>query len=324
MAENTETNETPADPEPQKKPTSDDTSGGENETSKDANNASGSTDGFIGSRRIRTFLIGGLLCAWGILGGIGLFGLVKGFGFYGFMNVVTGIAAFVLVGGCAAAIVLHCLGKDGGIETYVGYAVLITGIVICVAQVIGSFASKAGRIYFFKIIGEGILPGGTAIFLGLDIVQDFMSKEDRRLFCNLALLATTACMCMMAYYDSSKGVPAACKLLKDFGASRKGLGCGGWGAVGTGYLIIAATSITYCVLNFCSCITCGCDKNPMIRLIIAGFLIVGGVVTAIGYWVVSNAISVSLGIGLSVLVGGLCVTWALDMGIVDDVKGMKK
>ena len=42
------------------------------------------------------------------------------------------------------------------------------------------------------IVGQGILPGFTALFLGLDAVKDFMATESRRLFWNLLAMAVAA------------------------------------------------------------------------------------------------------------------------------------
>lgn len=74
----------------------------------------------------------------------------------------------------------------------------------------------------------------------------------------------------------------------------------------------------------CSCITCNCQDNCLIRILIAGGLIVGGVATAIGYYsVIEDIGSENLWayfIGYTILICGLCIAWGLDMGVADEIK----
>ena len=99
------------------------------EEPKDANNASGKTDGFIGSRRIRTFIIGGLLIAWSLW----FFNLFGGLGIWGVLN---GVAMGIICVCCIITIILHCLGKDGGIETIVGWVLIVGAGIYIVVQIL--------------------------------------------------------------------------------------------------------------------------------------------------------------------------------------------
>ena len=137
-----------------------------------------------------------------------------------------------------------------------------------------------------------------------------MADEGRRLFANLLALACASGAGVIGYayfYD----------FIRTFGI----------GSIPTSYLLLSAgyaivmiACIVYLILFLCKCCTCNCKDNCLIRVIIAAALLLGGVIIAIGYFMLVGFAGLYY-LGFAILMCGLCVVWALDMGIVDQVKG---
>ena len=102
-------------------------------------------------------------------------------------------------------------------------------------------------------------------------------------------------------------------------------------AIAFGLTIIFWTALVYIILYICTCCTCDLKDKLIVRLIIAIALVVGGVIAAIGYYVYAGNWGdiddagddggevIAYYIGYTILIGGLCVVWALDMAF-DDFK----
>ena len=132
-----------------------------------------------------------------------------------------------------------------------------------------------------------------------------MATEETRLFYNLLNLAVVSGLCLIGYSDFAEGTASD---------SAPAL-------IATGYAILLVVTIVYCVLNFCDCITCNCDDNCLVRILLAGGLIAGGLFCAVGYYVFIDSIPKINGlsniwsyyVGYTILLVGLCIIWALDM-----------
>mmetsp|Transcript_6890 Transcript_6890/g.8550 ORF Transcript_6890/g.8550 Transcript_6890/m.8550 type:complete len:323 (-) Transcript_6890:7-975(-) len=301
------------------------------------------SDGLMGERRIRTFLIGGVLiafcvlalpyfidvadasrqladffCAIDINGNNGC----KRLKWTAAANAMIAAGVAIILICSALAIIFHCVNCENTIENMVGWVLAIGGLINIIGFIILSIQQSQDKLLgytgaaFFVWIGEGILAGVTAIFLGLDVAKDFMATEETRLFYNLLNLAVVSGLCLIGYSDFAEGAASD---------SAPAL-------IATGYAILLVVCIVYCVLNFCDCITCNCDDNCVVRILLAGGLIAGGLFCAVGYYTfIDTFLSGSGGnfwsyyVGYTILLVGLCVIWALDMGIVDTIKqGTKK
>jgi len=174
--------------------------------------------------------------------------------------------------------------------------------------------------------GEALLAGGSSILLGLDAISQIYEIEDRRLGSNLGLIMVVALLCMNCYYLQSCGEDESCVYEAD-----------GVAAIATGYLVLWITCLVYVVLYICTCCTCNCKDKCLVRVVLAGALVVGGVITAIGYYAYSGGYEeaqtdpdsndysgkvVAYYIGYTMLVAGLPIIWALDIAL-DDVKNNK-
>ena len=144
--------------------------------------------------------------------------------------------------------------------------------------------------------------------MGIDVLlptKFLMEKETNRLLFNLGILCAVSIMTMTSYFIQS--------------------GNDNWAeAIGTGYVIIMCASIAYIILFLLTCCTCDCKDKCATRAILAISLIIGGLITAIGYWVYSGEgltedTRVAYYVGYTILIGGLCTIWALDIAW-DDVK----
>jgi len=226
--------------------------------------------------------------------------LVASIGFV--VNVLRSIGGFVaLCGG-----LLYCIGG-------IWFMILVYGP--------ASEQSDAYQYILYANIGEVLLPGASAIILGLDAGFLFLDNESNRLSLNLALLMVVSCLCMGAYYAA---------ICTDDSDQLICLQPDGVEAIATGYLIIFWTAFTYIILYICQCCTCNLKDSLCVRLIIAVVLIAGGVVASIGYYVYAGGWeklglgddetfnrAVAYYIGYTILFGGLCVVWALDMALDD-------
>ena len=85
-----------------------------------------------------------------------------------------------------------------------------------------------------------------------------------------------------------------------------------------GFSIVCIICTLYLVLYVCTCCTCNCKDKKLIRMILCIGLLVGSVVCAIGYFILIGIVGGGvLYVGYAVLIVGLCITWAIDMGMVD-------
>eukprot|EP01083_Nonionella_stella_P028773 79297_1 len=163
--------------------------------------------------------------------------------------------------------------------------------------------------------GEGLLYGATTILLGLDLLiphKYLLEDEFKRLFCNLGILCIVSILTMPAYFILS-GVEDGVE------------------AIGTGYIIIFVSTLCYIIIYLMSCCkSLNCKDKCIVRVILAIATVIGGLITAIGYYVFAGGHStlgdegddakrVAYYIGYTVLVAGLCCTWALDMAW-DDIR----
>ena len=160
-------------------------------------------------------------------------------------------------------------------------------------------------------------------------------NEAFRLSSNLGLIMTVSALCIGAYYSqvctdpiSTDNPTGTCLESPD-----------GVEAIATGYLILFWVCLVYIILYIFTCCTCDCKDKCLVRLIIAVTLIIGGVLTAIGYYVYVGGDDVDYGdasddsaaslptkrvvyyVGYSILLAGLAVVWALDMAF-DDIKNV--
>jgi len=162
--------------------------------------------------------------------------------------------------------------------------------------------------------GEALLFGATVAFMAIDMLipaRLLFESEFNRLLGNLAILLTVAVLEMPAYFIIDAD--------------------GAW-LVGTGYIVIFIVGLVYMVLYLFTCCKTapGIKDSPMVRKVLAALLLLGGVLTAIGYyWIAGGgdtlggegdeAKRVAFYIGYTILAGGLCTVWALDIAW-DDIK----
>merc|ERR1719300_1334922 len=149
--------------------------------------------------------------------------------------------------------------------------------------------------------GEALLPAACAFLLGLDVFMHVFDNESHRLGINLLTIAVVAFLTGPVYYtlmedDDSISVLNFAGFMYDSDAYP-------W--IATGYMLLGCFCLLYVVLYICTCCTCDCKDNKIVRLFMALGLIVGGVLAAIGY---------------TIAVAGFPIMWALDVG-VDDLRG---
>ena len=174
--------------------------------------------------------------------------------------------------------------------------------------------------------GEALLAAGSAILLGLDAMIHLYDNEGYRLSSNLGIIMAVAILCINAYFLQICDEDDSLCFQRD-----------GVEAIATGYLVLFWVCLVYIILYICTCCTCDCKDKCLVRLIIAVILVIGGLLTAIGYWVYVGADeslddggsgvdtdtyegkNIVYYIGYTILIGGLACVWALDMAF-DDVK----
>merc|ERR1712129_132846 len=158
--------------------------------------------------------------------------------------------------------------------------------------------------------GEALLYSATVILLGVDLLiphQYLMEDEYKRLFLNLILLSVVSVLVMPAYFILDNGT-----------------------TIGVGYILILLPCIVYIILFLMTCCTNDCKDKMAVRMTLGAFIVLGGVVTAIGYYVYAGEVNtlgdsgddakrVAYYIGYTILAGGLSTVWALDI-VWDDVK----
>ena len=240
-----------------------------------------------------------------------------------------------IVGAIAAVLLFIIPGCDDKLGRVAGFVLIIGGIVYMIGWIwwvvkynedFGELAKLAGedaeRQFNARLaawIGEALLAGGSAILLGLDAAFKMYGNEAFRLSSNLGIICTVSSLCIGAYYAQICGSDDTLCTTPD-----------GVEMIATGYLILFWICLIYIILYICTCCTCDCKDKCMIRLVIAITLVIGGVLTAIGYYVFVGADKDSFDsdtydsyivyfVGYSILIAGLSIVWALDM-VFDDVK----
>jgi len=164
------------------------------------------------------------------------------------------------------------------------------------------------------LFGEALLFGATLTFMAIDVLLParlLFESEWNRLLGNLSILLTVAVLEMPAYFISDED--------------------GAW-LIGTGYIVVFIAGLVYIVLFLFTCCKSapGIKDSPKVRLVLAVLLLIGGLVTAGGYyWFAGDtsqlgesgdeAKKVAFYIGYTILAGGLCTVWALDIAW-DDIK----
>jgi len=173
--------------------------------------------------------------------------------------------------------------------------------------------------------GEALLPSATAILLGIDVFVHLFDDEASRLASNFACLCVVAFMTCPVYYimaqdsddsnDASQYIP---------------INSDAYGWIATGYAVVFWFALLYVILYICTCCTCDCKDTRCVRVIMALGLILGGILTSIGYYIYAGDFTSDRSsdvssqtvfyIGYTVLIGGVCIVWALDVGL-DDFRG---
>merc|ERR1712079_577261 len=151
-------------------------------------------------------------------------------------------------------------------------------------------------------IGEAFLPAACSFLLGLDVFMHLFDNESHRLAFNLLTIALVAFLAGPIYYTLTEDGDDL-TVSTFFGFYPYNSDPYPW--IATGYMILGCFSVLYVALYICTCCTCDCKDNKLVRLFMALGLIVGGVLAAIGY---------------TIAVAGFPIMWALDVG-VDDLRG---
>jgi uncharacterized membrane protein len=233
------------------------------------------------------------------------------------------IAAFAIM-----AAILNFLSCGLTIARICGFGLIIGGI----GYLIGVFlfmdankcdsctgdSKKRNDAELTIILAEGLAPSVTAILLGCDVMMDLFTDEHKRLFSNLGLLCIVGFMLAGGYGTRSDTATA---LTSD---DRKNA----WATIASGGSIFAIFALIYVILYVFTCCTCDMKDSCFCRLIFAVGLVVGGLICAAGYYAYADTIShdetTTYYIGLTVLIAGLCILWAIDIMFDDFQKTRKK
>lgn len=253
-----------------------------------------------------------------------------------------------IVGAIAAVLLFLIPNCDDKLGRVAGFILIVGGIVYMIGWIwLIALIRPSDEIYdalpdetknnlngqLTSLFGEALLAGGSAILLGLDAAFQMYENEAFRLSSNLGLICAVSALCIGGYFSqvctdpiTTDNPDGSCFESPD-----------GVEAIATGYLILFWVCLIYVILYILTCCTCDCKDKCLVRLIIAVALIIGGVMTAIGYYVYVGGEDVDLDsvdddgaaslptkrivyfIGYSVLIAGLAIVWALDM-VFDDVK----
>jgi len=186
--------------------------------------------------------------------------------------------------------------------------------------------------YWAAQFGEALLAGGAAFLLGMDCCWQLYDDESHRLGSNLGLICAVSILCMNCYYmQICHGQDDDDTIFdSDYWCYERD----GVAAIATGYLVLGACTAVYMFLYIFSCCTCDCKDKCIVRVILAVGLVVGGIITASGYYAYSGGYDeaetdpdsndyqgklVAYYVGYTVLVAGLPIVWAMDIAL-DDVK----
>eukprot|EP01084_Bolivina_argentea_P109107 195014_1 len=175
------------------------------------------------------------------------------------------------------------------------------------------FSQTPINISHFALIGEAFLYASTGIILGIDILLPslyILNHPHKRLLINFIIL------CIVSIFV----IPSAV-ILDSVGV-----------IFGSGYIIICIATLIYIILILAKCFSFNKLHYylylPIIRIILAIALMIGGVITCIGYYIfASDGVSLSYPyiikhynskrllyyIGYIIFIGGLCIMWSLDI-----------
>eukprot|EP01084_Bolivina_argentea_P027770 51586_1 len=324
-----------------------------------------SDDGCIGNRRVRTIILSAILIAFSVFALAYVFDIQEMFAeiqdvndsapealqsdfvsnAYHSWNCVAAGLIITLAGAICAIVLFFIPGCDDKLGKVAGFVLILGGLLYIIGwiwfevnkknalqeEIFGvstwdTYSDETKQRYnagMWAKIGEALLMAISAILLGIDAMLQWYEDEAKRLSANLGLLLTVSIMVCNAYYlQICTEDDAICAVIGQ---------ADGVEAIATGYLIIFWVSLIYIILYICTCCTCDCKDNCIIRVILAIGLVVGGVLCSIGYYVYSGGFDdasnddvagkyVAFYIGYTILIGGLCIVWALDIAL-DDVRG---
>jgi len=309
-----------------------------------------SDDKCIGNRRIRTILLSGLLFAFAIFAAGYIFqivdlaktakdgcndcdhypGLVHGANFIAaglIFCMIFLIIQMILLFIPACNPSKNAQARIPGIGNILGGGLYLFGWIyyISKSKEISGYDSFSDDLksdldaIWLAQFGEALLFAGSVILMGIDVLipaRLLMEKEGTRLLFNLGIMCVTAILTTGAYL-----IQSGSDLLADETKSAAA-------AIAAGYIILAIVTLLWMILFIVTCDKC--TDTCMTRVIIGIGMAIGGLVTAVGYWVYAgeglgdeNGEGVAFYVGYTILIGGLCTIWGLDI-LWDDVKNVKR
>lgn len=301
-----------------------------------------SDDKCIGNRRFRTILLCAILLAFAIFAAGQLWGLVETASDLGDSSAATTMlhganlifsglifAMLFLVVQLVLLFIPACDPSSNGKARIPGIGLLLGAALYIFGWVLHITGEKEGFNYdnlpsdlqedldaqWLGLFGEALLFGATLTFMAIDVLLParlLFESEWNRLLGNLAILLTVAILNMPAYFIQDQD---------------------GAAIIGTGYIFVFLGALVYIILFVFTCCKSrpGIKDNTKVRLVLALLLFLGGVITAVGYYVYAGdtdqlgesgdeAKRVAYYVGYTILAGGLCTVWALDIAW-DDIKG---
>ena len=299
---------------------------------------SGGDDGCIGNRRVRTIILSILISVFFIMAlpsiNDGVENTTNNNIYKNAYSCMFGGGIICIVGAISAVllfIIPNCdnkLGRVAGFILFVGGIIYLIGWIIYIYEYnnnnivnIDDNDDELKRQFYANLtswFGEALLPAGSVILLGVDAAFHMYENEAFRLSSNLGIICIVSLLCIGAYYSLICNDNQLCVIFD------------GVEAIATGYLILFCICLFYIILYILTCCTCNCKDTCLIRIIVAITLIIGGIITSIGYFVYVGAdhadlignkqnVGVVYFVGYCILIAGLSIVWALDMAF-DDVK----
>eukprot|EP01083_Nonionella_stella_P218103 782423_1 len=302
------------------------------------NKDDGKDDGCIGNRKVRTIILAALLVAfmvfvaayWHYLQDLysefkkacddlpvpDPTGFCDEIDDYYYSTTLAFSGVFIVIVGAIAAALLflvsvEILGKIAAFILLVGGILYLIGGIWFFSKGYNdeAEADDTGNAIVMGWIGEVILGGAAALMLGLDAAFGCYENEFNRIQSNLSMLFVVGMLCMGSYYSQICDPDALICVQRD-----------GVEAIATGWLIIVITALVYMILMLLKCLSCGlCEclvDNKCTRFVVAIALVIGGLLTAIGYWIYAgnfgelstdgddvSSKAVAYYIGVSILVG---------------------
>lgn len=251
--------------------------------------------------------------------------------------------AFTIIGSAVFAIILFFVNCDDKLGRAAGVGLVIGGLLYLIGwvwyltiyqsliedfnNVLSDDSQDRVNMMLAAWFGEALLPSTCAFLLGLDVFMHLFDHEGHRLAFNLLTIAVVSFLTGPCYYTLSQDEDDV-SILNFVGFFPYNSDSYAW--IATGYMVLGCFSVIYVALYICTCCTCDCKDNRLVRLLMALGLIVGGVLSAIGYWIYSSEMTSENAdeptnitlyyIGYTVAIAGFPIMWALDVG-VDDLRG---